>query len=75
MIDNIEQIKQLLNFENKGDFYMLYVFKRKKEQLRVIVLVVLNILNVDMMRLNNSVRCLRLVHISTFRNKTTKMYL
>jgi hypothetical protein len=32
MIDNIEQIKGLLNFENKGDFYMLYVFKRKKDQ-------------------------------------------
>lgn len=32
MIDNLEQIKQLLNFENKGDFYMLYVFKRKKDQ-------------------------------------------
>jgi len=32
MIDNLEQIKQLLNFEEKGDFYMLYVFKRKKDQ-------------------------------------------
>ena len=32
MIDNILQIKQLLNFENEGDFYMLYVFKRKKDQ-------------------------------------------
>jgi len=32
MIDNIEQIKQLLNFEEEGDFYMLYVFKRKKDQ-------------------------------------------
>ena len=32
MIDNIEQIKQLLNFEDKGDFYMLYVLKRKKDQ-------------------------------------------
>ena len=32
MIDNIEQIKQLLNFEKEGDFYMLYVFKRKKDQ-------------------------------------------
>ena len=32
MIDNIEQIKELLNFENEGDFYMLYVFKRKKDQ-------------------------------------------
>ena len=32
MIDNIEVIKPLLNFENKGDFYMLYVFKRKKDQ-------------------------------------------
>jgi hypothetical protein len=31
-IDNIEQIKGLLNFEKKGDFYMLYVFKRKKDQ-------------------------------------------
>lgn len=32
MIDNLEQIKQLLSFENEGDFYMLYVFKRKKDQ-------------------------------------------
>ena len=32
MIDNIEIIKPLLNFENQGDFYMLYVFKRKKDQ-------------------------------------------
>lgn len=32
MIDNLEKIKFLLNFEHKGDFYMLYVFKRKKDQ-------------------------------------------
>ena len=32
MIDNIQQIKELLNFEEEGDFYMLYVFKRKKDQ-------------------------------------------
>lgn len=32
MIDNLELIKPLLNFENKGDFYVLYVFKRKKDQ-------------------------------------------
>jgi hypothetical protein len=32
MIDNIGHIKNLLNFEEKGDFYMLYVFKRKKDQ-------------------------------------------
>jgi hypothetical protein len=32
MIDNLELIKPLLNFEDKGDFYMLYVFKRKKDQ-------------------------------------------
>lgn len=32
MIDNIDLIKPLLNFENEGDFYMLYVFKRKKDQ-------------------------------------------
>lgn len=32
MIDNIELIKPLLNFSNSGDFYMLYVFKRKKDQ-------------------------------------------
>ena len=31
-IDNIKTIKGLLNFENEGDFYMLYVFKRKKDQ-------------------------------------------
>jgi hypothetical protein len=29
MIDNLELIKPLLNFENEGDFYMLYIFKRK----------------------------------------------
>lgn len=32
MIDNLELIKPLLNFEQPGDFYMLYVFKRKKDQ-------------------------------------------
>jgi hypothetical protein len=32
MIDNLENIKGLLNFEKEGDFYMLYVFKRKKDQ-------------------------------------------
>ena len=32
MIDNIELIKPLLNFENEGEFYMLYIFKRKKDQ-------------------------------------------
>lgn len=32
MIDNINIIKPLLNFEKEGDFYMLYVFKRKKDQ-------------------------------------------
>jgi hypothetical protein len=32
MIDNLELIKPLLNFEKKGDFYMLYVLKRKKDQ-------------------------------------------
>lgn len=32
MIDNIEIIKPLLNFENEGEFYMLYIFKRKKDQ-------------------------------------------
>jgi hypothetical protein len=32
MIDNLEVIKPLLNFSEKGDFYMLYVFKRKKDQ-------------------------------------------
>ena len=32
MIDNIQQIKSLLHYEEPGDFYMLYVFKRKKDQ-------------------------------------------
>lgn len=32
IIDNLRTIKGLLNFENEGDFYMLYVFKRKKDQ-------------------------------------------
>ena len=32
MINNLELIKPLLNFTDAGDFYMLYVFKRKKDQ-------------------------------------------
>ena len=32
MIDNLELIRPLLNFSKPGDFYMLYVFKRKKDQ-------------------------------------------
>lgn len=32
MIDNIELIKPLLNFESEDEFYMLYIFKRKKDQ-------------------------------------------
>ena len=32
MINNLEFIKPLLNFEDEGDFYMLYVLKRKKDQ-------------------------------------------
>lgn len=32
MINNIDLIKPLLNFEQEGDFYMLYVLKRKKDQ-------------------------------------------
>jgi hypothetical protein len=32
MIDNLEIIKNLLNFENEGDFYHLIILKRKKDQ-------------------------------------------
>jgi hypothetical protein len=32
MIDNIHLIKPLLNFESEDEFYMLYIFKRKKDQ-------------------------------------------
>jgi hypothetical protein len=32
MIDNIELIKPLLNFEKKGDFYFCLILKRKKDQ-------------------------------------------
>lgn len=32
MIDNLKLIKPLLNFSEHGDFYMLYVLKRKKDQ-------------------------------------------
>lgn len=32
MIDNLELIKPLLNYEKPGDFYMLYILKRKKDQ-------------------------------------------
>lgn len=31
-IDNLDLIKPLLNFSEPGDFYMLYLFKRKKDQ-------------------------------------------
>lgn len=32
MIDNIHLIKPLLTFESDDEFYMLYIFKRKKDQ-------------------------------------------
>jgi competence protein ComGF len=32
VIDNIEIIKPLIEFKNIGDFYMLYILKRKKDQ-------------------------------------------
>lgn len=32
MINNLEQIKTLLDFSEKGDFYQLMVLKRKKDQ-------------------------------------------
>jgi hypothetical protein len=32
MIDNINTIKRLLNFENEGDFYYCLILKRKKDQ-------------------------------------------
>jgi len=32
MINNYELIAPLLNFDKKGDFYMLYILKRKKDQ-------------------------------------------
>ena len=32
MINNIELIKPLLTFDKEGEFYMLYIFKRKKDQ-------------------------------------------
>jgi hypothetical protein len=32
MIDNLQLVKPLLNFEIPGDFYMLYILKRKKDQ-------------------------------------------
>jgi len=32
MIDNIDLIAPLLNFDDPNDFYMLYIFKRKKDQ-------------------------------------------
>lgn len=31
-IDNLQNIKSLLEFSESGDFYMLYVLKRKKDQ-------------------------------------------
>ena len=32
MINNLDIVKSILNFQKSGDFYMLYVFKRKKDQ-------------------------------------------
>ena len=32
MINNLEHIKPLLNFTQEGDFFMLFVLKRKKDQ-------------------------------------------
>ena len=85
MINNLELIKPLLNFSEQGDFYMLYVFKRKKDQpegerdnqfvqLKRIVLSLLNIWNVGMMKLNSYVKCLRHEHTFTYKNKIIKTY-
>lgn len=32
MIDNFDLVRPLLDFKNGGDFYMLYILKRKKDQ-------------------------------------------
>jgi hypothetical protein len=32
MIDNLDIIRSLLNFDKEGEFYMLYIMKRKKDQ-------------------------------------------
>ena len=32
MIDNLNVIKPILNFQEQGDFYMLLILKRKKDQ-------------------------------------------
>ena len=66
---------------------MLYVFKRKKDQpegekdnhqsVRTIKTYCVDSVEYwtnDTMRLNNFVRCLKLVHTFTFRNKTIRMF-
>ena len=31
-VDNFDQIEKLLNFENEGDFYMIQIMQRGKDQ-------------------------------------------
>jgi hypothetical protein len=73
MIDNLQLIKPLLNFSEKGDFYMLYVFKRKKDQpegerdnhqsVRTIKTYCIESLD------HLDRRCLRLVHTFMYKNR------
>ena len=85
MIDNIKHIKELLNFSDEGDFYMLYVFKRKKDQpegerdnhqsvrtIKTYCVESVEYLEKRYDEINNYVRCLRLVLIFTSKNKTIK---
>lgn len=87
MINNLDIIKPLLNFTDEGDFYMLYILKRKKinqkrieitishpEPLKHIALIAWIILKVNMKRLSSYQNSSKQEPTFTFRNRTIKMW-
>ena len=87
MINNLELIKPLLNFENEGDFYMLYIFKRKKDQttdkanhqsvrtIKTYCIESIEQLENRYEEIQQFVKCSKLVLTSMFRNKIIKTFL
>lgn len=52
MINNFEQIKRLLTFDSKDDFYHLQIIKRKKD-------------NVELAGRNNNARCIKSYYVGS----------
>ena len=82
MIDNLNLIKELLNFDNEGDFYMLYILKRKKDQTTdksnhqsVRTIKTYCIESIDSLNYESTRYCIRLISVSLSDLKPIKIIL